>query len=156
MPQFTHSSSCCTVSQHRDMHIKSDIAHSRMFFDMAHCWFLHPSGSYYKLNINSDGNTTVYSSKSGILLGQYCQERWYGFLGLAVEHHLPNIHTNRHNLPTRKHNYCIYWNIWWPWKYHYPPSSASLFRKIPIFTSARFTITMLTASYQPPHMSTTC
>ena len=115
----------------------------------------HP-GSYYKLNINNDCNTTVHSSKSGILLMQYCQERWCGLLGLAVEHHLPNIHTYRHNLQTRKHNYHIYRNIWWPWKYHFPPSQASLFRKIPIFTLARFAVNMLTASYQLLHMSTTC
>ena len=38
--------------------------------------------------------TPAYSSKSGILFVQYCQERWYGLLGLAVEHHLPNIHTD--------------------------------------------------------------
>lgn len=83
---------------------------SRLTYLIPHVFFL----SYYKLNINIDCNTTVHSSKSGILLMQYCQERWCGLLGLAVEHHLPNVHTYKQNLQTRKHNYHIYRNIW-PW-----------------------------------------
>jgi len=108
-PQFIHSSSCCTVSQHKDMHIKTDIAHSRMFW---HGTLLISTTFWIVLQTNHQQwlkhHNVLFKTRHfacAVLSEEMIWTPWTGSRASSTY-----VHTYRHNLPTRKHNYYIYWN----------------------------------------------